>query len=107
MPGISPGRSGASRGRRPLPRGAPRARPLAAGGARRLRNAALLQLRRALAQPRAAVRALRDVRRHLRATVLADDEEVGPARHGLTILRAASGLSATPASRPRSRARPR
>ena len=57
---------------------------------RRLRHAAPLELRRPLAQPRAAVRALRDVRRDLGAAALADDEEIRPACHGQSILRSAT-----------------
>src|SRR5205085_10322628 len=55
-------------------------RPLAAapGGARR---PALLELGGALAQARAAVRALRDVRGHLGVALLADDEELRSACH--------------------------
>src|SRR5512132_1457333 len=41
-----------------------------------------LDLRRALAQARAAVRALGDVRADLVAAVLADDEQVGRLGHG-------------------------
>ena len=49
--------------------------------ARGLGHAAAIELRRALLDPRAAVGALRDVRRHLCAAALADEVEVGATRH--------------------------
>ena len=67
-------------------RPAPRTRARLRGNRSRLRRsgrgcqlhalALLAQLRRALAQPLPAIRALGDVRAHLRAAVLADDVEV-------------------------------
>src|SRR3954451_18707306 len=83
MPGVSPGRRRPSEGGGG--RGAPRG-PWARGGGRGAPPAlrfggapAAIELRRALAQPGAAVGALRDVRRYLGPTRLADDEEVGAA----------------------------
>src|SRR3954462_13999542 len=85
------------RDRRPGPRradGGPDVRRLAACARDALRalaalllrlglgdRAVALDLRRALAQPRAAVRTLRDVRADLLPAVLAHHEEIGRARH--------------------------
>src|SRR4051795_1112490 len=57
-----------------------------------------LDLRRALAQPRAAVRALRDVRADLLPAVLAHHEEIGRARHPASDDRARARRCRTPRS---------
>ena len=59
-----------------LPRPQPRQLGPRAGLARRLGHTAAIQLGRALLDPRSAVRALRDVRRNLRAAALADEVQI-------------------------------
>src|SRR4051795_570171 len=61
-------------------------------------RAVALDLRRALAQPRAAVRALRDVRADLLPAVLAHHEEIGRARHPASDDRARARRCRTPRS---------
>ena len=66
---------------RHLPRLQPPQRGPPARRLRRLRRPAALELRRALAQALAAVRAFGDVRRHLTPAAAADDKEVRAACH--------------------------